>query len=167
MCQENADAFVHAIFHDVGKPRQEALAFEVSPIVKRSLLCAERLEEWAAPQIIEGHIPEDQWRPVVYKNAKGPVLLIAPWNYPMMLSLQPLYAAIAAGCPAVVKPSELAPAYGRLLAELVPKYLDPGAYAVVNGAVLETTKLLSLRWAHIFYTGNGRVGRIIARAAAE
>lgn len=66
----------------------------------------------------------------------------------MILSLQPLIGAIAAGCPAAVKPSELAPNYSKLLAELVPNYLDPAAYVVVNGAVAETTKVLELKWAH-------------------
>lgn len=66
----------------------------------------------------------------------------------MILSLQALIAAISAGCPAVVKPSEFAPAYSQLIADLVAKYLDPNAYVVVNGGIPETTKLLELRWAH-------------------
>lgn len=66
----------------------------------------------------------------------------------MILSLQPLIGAIAAGCCAVIKPSELVPSYARLIAELLPKYLDTTAYRVVNGGVEETTKLLSLQWDH-------------------
>lgn len=53
------------------------------------------------------------------------------------------------------------------MASLVPKYLDPTAYKVVNGAIDQTTALLSHRFDHIFYTGSGQVGKIIARAAAE
>ena len=66
----------------------------------------------------------------------------------MILSLQPLIAAIAAGCPAAVKPSEVSPNYSQLLAELLPKYLDQQSYVVVNGGVAETTKILELKWAH-------------------
>jgi hypothetical protein len=66
----------------------------------------------------------------------------------MILTLQPLLGAIAAGCCAVLKPSEVAPAYAKLIAELIPKYLDPSAYRVVNGSVNETTKLLELSWDH-------------------
>jgi aldehyde dehydrogenase (NAD+) len=90
-----------------------------------------------------------------------------PWNYPMILSFQPLIGAIAAGCTAVLKPSELVPTFSQLLEEIVPKYLDPNAYRVVNGAVSETSELLELQWDHIFYTGNGRVARIVASAAAK
>ena len=90
-----------------------------------------------------------------------------PWNAPVVLTLQPLIGVIAAGCCAVVKPSELVPHFSSLIADLVPKYLDPSAYRVVNGAIPETTKLLELQWDYIAYTGNGRVGRIVATAAAK
>jgi aldehyde dehydrogenase (NAD+) len=69
----------------------------------------------------------------------------SPWNYPVVLCLQPLIGAIAAGCAAVVKPSEVAPHVAQVLADLFPKYLDPSAFAVVNGAVLETTTILEVR----------------------
>lgn len=71
-----------------------------------------------------------------------------PWNVPLLLSLQPLYGAIAAGCPAVVKPSELVPNFSSLLGEIFNKYLDPSAYRLVNGGIPETTQLLEFRWAH-------------------
>lgn len=95
------------------------------------------------------------------------LMLRRPWNYPIILSLAGLVGAIAAGCPAVVKPSELTSAVSGLMAELFPKYLDPEAYFVVQGAVRETSRLLDLRWDHIMYTGSGRVGRIVAAAAAK
>jgi len=75
--------------------------------------------------------------------------------------------AIAAGCPVVIKPSELAPSSSALLAELIPKYLDPEGYAVVLGAIDQTTKLLEKQWGHILFTGSGRVGKIVAAAAAK
>lgn len=67
----------------------------------------------------------------------------------------------------MVKGSELAPASAQILADLLPKYLDPEAYAFVNGAVPETTHLLDLRWDHILFTGSGKTGRIVATAASK
>ena len=67
----------------------------------------------------------------------------------------------------MLKPSELVPTFCELFANLVPKYLDPNAYAVIKGGVPETTHALALRWDHIFYTGNSRVGRIVATAAGK
>jgi aldehyde dehydrogenase (NAD+) len=96
-----------------------------------------------------------------------PHILSSPWNYPIALSLQPLIGAIAAGCTCVIKPSEYGPAVSSLLAQLFPKYLDPEAFAVVNGAEAETTRLLELKWDHIFFIGSPRVGRIVAAAAAK
>ena len=71
-----------------------------------------------------------------------------PWNYPVALSLQPLIGAIAAGCPALLKPSEVGPAVSALLADLFPKYLDPSAYRVINGGIPEITHILKLKWDH-------------------
>ncbi|HYL51007.1 MAG TPA: aldehyde dehydrogenase family protein, partial [Acidimicrobiia bacterium] len=94
-------------------------------------------------------------------------LIIGPWNYPVQLVLAPLIGAIAAGNCAVLKPSEVAPHASRTLARILPEYLDPDAVAVVEGAVPETTALLAERFDHVFYTGNGAVGRIVMEAAAK
>ena len=93
--------------------------------------------------------------------------MIGAWNYPITLTLGPVIAAIAAGNTVVLKPSEVSSNTASLLAELFPKYLDPDCYTVVNGAVPETTALLDQRFEHIFYTGNGTVGRIIQEKAAK
>lgn len=90
-----------------------------------------------------------------------------PWNFPFSTCLNPLVGAIAAGCPTVIKPSEHTPACATELARLIPQYLDPDAYVVVNGAVEQTSALLSYRWDHIFFTGSGKIGKIIATAAAQ
>ncbi|KAK7050260.1 aldehyde dehydrogenase, partial [Favolaschia claudopus] len=174
MVQENAPDFAQAVAKDLNKPKTEMYFAEIArrtstraPIVQRSLISAEKLEEWAKPAMVDVPDWQKPWAPKIYKNAKGVVLIIAPWNYPMTLSLQPLIGAIAAGCCAVLKPSEISPHYSALLATLTPRYLDSKAFRIVLGGVPETTKLLELQWDHIFYTGNSRVARIIATAAAK
>ncbi|NBX33696.1 MAG: aldehyde dehydrogenase family protein, partial [Planctomycetes bacterium] len=97
----------------------------------------------------------------------GVVLVIAPWNYPIQLLLIPVAGAIAAGNAVVMKPSEVSSATSALLGKLVPQYFDKDAIAIVEGAVPETTQLLAEKFDHIFYTGNGTVGRVVMRAAAE
>ena len=93
--------------------------------------------------------------------------MIAPWNYPIQLLVEPLAAALAAGNCVVAKPSELAPACSAALARLLPRYVDPDAVVVVEGGVPETTALLDQRWDHIFFTGSTAVGRVVAAAAAK
>ncbi|KAL5062432.1 hypothetical protein RYX36_024169 [Vicia faba] len=84
-----------------------------------------------------------------------------------VLSLDPVAGAIAAGNAVVLKPSEIAPASSSLLAKLLGEYLDNSTIRVVEEAVNETTALLQQKWDKIFYTGNGKVGRIVMAAAAK
>ena len=106
-------------------------------------------------------------RATVVREPLGVVLVIAPWNYPVQLCLAPLVGALAAGNAVVLKPSEVAPATSAVLARLLPQHLDAAAVHVVEGGVPETTALLAERFDHIFYTGNGAVGRIVLEAAAR
>ena len=96
----------------------------------------------------------------------GVALIIGPWNYPLYLSLAPLVAAVAAGNCAVIKPSELAPATSALLAELLPRYVDPEAVRVVEGDAATTQDLLAQGFDHALFTGGTEVGRKIMAAAA-
>lgn len=79
--------------------------------------------------------------PAVRKEPKGTVLIIAPFNYPVLLLLGPMASAIAAGCAVVVKPSELTPASSALMAELISTHLDQDLFRLVNGAIPETTRV--------------------------
>ena len=85
----------------------------------------------------------------------------------MMLTLSPLVAAISAGNCAVIKPSEVSPATGEVIARYLPEYLDRKAFSVVLGAVPETTALLEQPWDHIFFTGGTMVAKIVMTAAAK
>ncbi len=89
------------------------------------------------------------------------------YNFPIQLSLGPFIGAIAAGCTAVLKPSEVAPASAAVMQKIILESLDRSAYTVVQGGAPETTALLEEKWDKIFYTGSGTVGKIIARKAAE
>src|SRR5206468_2114606 len=106
-------------------------------------------------------------RATVLREPLGVALVIAPWNYPVHLLLLPMAAAISAGNAVIGKPSEVAAATSRALAALLPRFMDPEAVAIVEGGVPQTQELLAQRFDHIFYTGNGRVGRIVMEAAAK
>jgi aldehyde dehydrogenase (NAD+) len=96
----------------------------------------------------------------------GVALIIGAWNYPIMLTLGPLVGAIAGGNAAVIKPSELVPNSAAVIERLVRQYLDPDAFAVVQGGVPETTELLGCRFDKILFTGSPAVGKIVMKAAA-
>ncbi|MFF4717349.1 aldehyde dehydrogenase family protein [Streptomyces eurythermus] len=157
-----------ALRADLGKSETEAYRTEIDFTVREIDHTLEHLADWLRPEPapVPPHLGVDATAWTQY-DPLGVVLVIAPWNYPAQLLLAPMVGALASGNAVVAKPSELAPATSAALAELIPAYLDPDAVAVVEGGVPETTALLAERFDHIFYTGNGTVGRVVMRAAAE
>lgn len=167
MLVERETDFERALHSDLGKSGLESQITEIGFLLGEIDHALSHLSKWMRPKRVSAPLMVQPASAKVVLEPLGVALIIAPWNYPLMLALSPLVGAIAAGDTAVVKPSELAPATSSALALLLPQYLDRRAVAVVEGGVPETTELLEQRFDHIFYTGNGRVGRIVARAAAE
>lgn len=165
MIRDHGDEFVEALAADFGKPELEARMMDVGQVPIEASLALRNLKKWTRPQRVGG-IPL-VGRARILHEPLGVVLIIAPWNYPVGLLLAPLVGAIAAGNCAVLKPSEVTIHTSAVLARRVREYLDPTAIAIVEGGVPETTQLLQQRWDHIFYTGGGRVGRLVMKAAAE
>jgi aldehyde dehydrogenase (NAD+) len=164
---EHEAEVAEALHADLGKSATEAWITETGFVVREIDHTLRHLRAWTAPRRVPVPLSLAPGRARVVREPLGVVLVIAPWNYPVQLCLAPLLGALAAGNAVVVKPSEIAPATSRLLARLVPRYLDRAAVHVVEGGVAETTALLAERFDHIFYTGNGAVGRIVLEAAAR
>ncbi|QNE34727.1 aldehyde dehydrogenase family protein [Leifsonia shinshuensis] len=167
MLTERAAEFEDALLEDLAKNPTESQIAELGFVVGEIDHMRRNLRKWLRPRRVAVPGALLPAKAQVVLEPVGVVLVIAPWNYPVQLLLAPVVGALAAGNAVVLKPSELAPATSAAMARLVPQYLDPAAVAVVEGGVEETTALLAQRWDHIFFTGNGRVGRIVAAAAAE
>jgi len=167
LVRDRQEDILDALAADVGKPRLEAYGAEVSFMVNDINHAKKHLARWMKAERVPTTLVNQPGKSRVRSEPLGVALIIAPWNYPFQLAMSPLVGALAAGNCAILKPSEVAPATSRLIAELVPQYLDASAVKVVEGGVPETTKLLEQHFDHIFYTGNGQVGRIVMRAAAE
>jgi len=167
MVTEQQERFLDALAADVGKPRIEGYSTEIAFTLNEIDHVIRHLPAWTKPSRVKVPLTFRPGKASLVAEPLGTVCIIAPWNYPVQLLLTPLVAALAAGNTAVLKPSEVTPTVAALFDELVPTYLDPRAVAVVTGGVAETTALLEQRFDHIFYTGNGTVGRVVMRAAAE
>ena len=165
---DNVDALTEACKKDLGKPTFETALSETDWCKNDIIFVTKNLEKWAkdesAPDMA---LPNKLFSPRIKKEPLGTVLIIGAYNFPIQLSFGPLIGAIAAGCTGVLKPSEVSPATAMVLKKIVEEYLDPNAYAVVNGAIPETNALLNEKWDKIFYTGSAGVGTIIAKKAAE
>ena len=166
LLSEREDELVAALVADLGRAPFEAWAADLRATAREVEDQRRHLVSWMAPEKRRVPMLFLPGRAEVVNEPLGVVLVIAPWNYPVQLLLTPVAAALAAGNAVVAKPSEVAPATSAAIARLLPLYLDPDAVVVVEGGVVETTALLEQRWDHIFYTGNGTVGRIVATAAA-
>ncbi|MFE1950904.1 aldehyde dehydrogenase family protein [Streptomyces sp. NPDC059524] len=164
---EQEDAFVAALRADLGKSATEAYTTEIGFTLNEIDHTLRHLDRWLRPRRVSVPLALRPAQARTVREPLGTVLVIAPWNYPLQLALAPMVGAIAAGNSVVVKPSELAPATSAALAHWLPRALDPQAVAVVEGGVPETTALLEQRFDHIFYTGNGTVGRVVMAAAAR
>jgi beta-apo-4'-carotenal oxygenase len=165
---DNTDLIIEACNLDLRKAPLEAYAGEIDWCTNDIVFVTKNLAKWmkeeSAPDI---PLTNKLVRPKIRKDPMGAVLVIGCWNFPIQLSLGPLIGAIAAGCTAVLKPSEVSSHSAMVLKKLVEEALDPEAYAVINGGVEETTAVLNEKWDKIFYTGNAQVGTIIAKKAAE
>jgi aldehyde dehydrogenase (NAD+) len=167
LIDEQQERLIDALVADLGKPRVEAYITDIAFTINEIDHALKHLDAWTKPSKVKVPLTLKPGKASVHPEPLGTVCIIAPWNYPVQLLFGPLVPALAAGNTAVLKPSEVTPTVAALVAELVPVYFEPSTVAVVTGAVEETTALLEQRFDHIFYTGNGKVGRIVMRAAAE
>jgi aldehyde dehydrogenase (NAD+) len=156
-----------ALHDDMRRPSFDVYPSEIALIASEVTLAIRKLGSWTKPERVSTSLAGQPGRSWIYREPLGVVLIIGAWNYPLQLVLLPLVGAIAAGNCAVLKPSELAAATSRLVATRLPKYIDEECVKVVEGGVPETTALLAERFDHIFYTGNGTVGRVVMEAAAR
>jgi aldehyde dehydrogenase (NAD+) len=167
MLKERESEFENAIHQDLGRPSLEIYASEIALIASELALTRKKLRSWTRPQRVPTALVAQPGKSRIYHDPLGVVLIIGPWNYPLQLVLAPLVGAIAAGNCAIVKPSEVVPTISAVLAARLPEYVDPECVQVIEGGVDETTELLAQQFDHIFYTGNGTVGRIVMEAAAK
>ncbi|KAF2458630.1 Aldehyde/histidinol dehydrogenase [Lineolata rhizophorae] len=166
--KDNEGILAEALKKDIGKPPYETQLMEVGMCENDILYACKNLDKWTKDQK-----PEDvplihmSFRPRIRKDPLGCVLIIGTYNFPIQLCIMPLIGAIAAGCTAVLKPSESAPHTAACMEHIIKTYLDQDAYKIVQGAVAEASSLLDQKWDKIFYTGGDKVGRIVAKRAAE
>lgn len=167
MTLDNEAKIRAALEADLGKCKQEAWLAEISYISGEVDHTIKHLRKWMKPRKVGTPMVAMPGKSYIQPDPLGVVMIMGAWNYPWQLVLAPYVAALSAGNCAILKPSELAENTSSLMAELVPKYLDGDAVAVVEGGIEESTELLKQKFDHILYTGGETVGKIVMRAASE
>jgi len=160
-------ALLEALAQDLGKCEPEAHLTELHITWDELNQAIRKVGRWMKPIAVSTPLTLAGTRSAIHMEPKGRVLILAPWNYPVLLTLTPLIAALAAGNAVVVKPSEKAPATEEVLARLLRATFRPDEVAVVTGGPEVAEALLELPFDHLFFTGSTRVGRIVMTAAAK
>lgn len=167
LLEDHTDAIEIALQTDLGKNGFESWVAEIGQVLHEIKVLRKQVSSWAKPQRVRTPVALWPASSKIQHEPRGTVLVISPWNYPILLSLSPLAGAVAAGNAVVMKPSEIATAVETLLAELIPQYLDPHAVRVVTGGPNVVHQMLSTGPDYVFFTGSPRVGSIIAQTCAQ
>lgn len=164
---KHQDEICQCLFADFGKAEFETWITELYPVLSELKLTIRNLKTWSRPQPVSSAPTLLSTKNWVQYEARGNVLIIAPWNYPFGLALIPLISAIAAGNTVILKPSELTPKTSALIAKILGELFEPHFVAVIEGDKEVSKSLLQLPFDHIFFTGSTAVGKIVMRAASE
>ncbi|MDR2679206.1 MAG: aldehyde dehydrogenase family protein [Tannerella sp.] len=156
-----------SLYKDLRKCEFEAFATEVTAMIDEIDCAVENLESWTKPVDVGTSPLFGQAESRIYYEPYGTVLILNTWNYPFVLCFKPLVGALAAGNCCVVKPSEVAPATSKALADIINTAFDEEYCVAIECGVEGTTELLKERFDFIIYTGSSNVGRIVAQAAAR
>lgn len=156
-----------ALKSDLGKSDFEGFMCEAGLVLTEISYMIKHVKKFASNHIV--YTPIAQFASVSYKKPSpyGNVLIMSPWNYPFLLTIDPLADAIAAGNTVVVKPSAYSPATSEIIRKIVEECFPPEYVAVITGGRRENAALLDKKFDMIFFTGSQNVGKEVLRKAAE
>jgi len=168
MTRDHGEALASAMAQDFGhRARQESLLADVFTVESGARHAIKHLRGWMKARRVATPLHFLPGRNVLMRQPLGVVGIVAPWNYPYYLAMEPAVAALAAGNRVLIKPSELTPATSELMARLVAEHFKPEEMRVITGDAEVGKAFTSLPFDHLFFTGSTPVGRIVAQAAAK
>ena len=167
-CVKRHEADIDAALKaDLGKSPDEAYVSEIGLVLSETSYQASHMKRWSRPQLHPTNLANSFAKSQTIRVPYGVVLIMAPWNYPFLLTLEPLAGAIAAGNCVVLKPSAYAPASSALLRQICEECFDPELVCVVEGGRAENSALLDQKWDYIFFTGSVKVGQLVMERASK
>lgn len=160
------EPLMEAVYADFKKPAQEAMA-EIAMVLEAIDKAIRELPSWTRPKHLSVPL---MYQPASARSVPEPygvVLVIAPWNYPIDLTLVPAIGAIAAGNTVVIKPSEFTPASSRVLEDMIVEYFPKELITVVQGEGPETQALIEAPVDYVMFTGSSPIGKKVMASAAK
>ena len=156
-----------ALWKDLHKSYEEAYLTEISILLGEIDTHIRKLDRWTRPERKRTPLKLFPSSSKVISEPLGNALIIAPWNYPVQLLLNPLVGAISAGCTATLKPSPYVPTVSKVIEEMISSTFEEDYIGVVQGNRVVNGQLLEERWDIIFFTGSPSLGRLVMAAAAK
>jgi aldehyde dehydrogenase (NAD+) len=156
-----------ALYEDLGKSHLESYMSETGQILSELRYILKHLNNWVKDRRVHTTVLNFPARSFTLQEPYGVVLIIAPWNYPFLLSLEPLVGAIAAGNCCVLKLSGYSPASSVVIRKIIADAFDPGHISVVDNEPDGNTELLEQRFDYIFFTGSVAVGKQVMEKASK
>ncbi len=152
---------------DLGKSPSESYMSEIGMVLEDLTCHIKHLKKWAKPQKRKTPLTQFPAKSYVIPSPRGNVLIISPWNYPFLLSIQPLVGAIAAGNTVILKPSRASAATSKIMKDIIEKVFPKELAACVYGDSAINDEVLTYKFDYIFFTGGKDVGQKVYRAASE
>ena len=164
---QNEKAISQAIISDLGKSSFESYMCETGLVLSEITHMLKNIRSYAKEQTIPTPLAQFHSHSFRKPSPYGVVLIMSPWNYPFLLTIEPLVDAIAAGNTVILKPSAYSPATSEVIRLLIHECFDEKYVATVTGGRAENTHLLRLHFDYIFFTGSQSVGKEVMRKASE
>ncbi len=162
-CEDKLNA---AIYQDLGKSAFESYMCEVGLTLSELSYVKRHFKRWNKNHMVPTPLAQFAAKSFTVKEPYGVVLIMSPWNYPVLLTLEPLIGAIAAGNCCILKPSAYSPATSKVMKEIIEAIFPSEYVAVVEGGRTENTALLDQKFDYIFFTGGVSVGKLVMEKAS-
>lgn len=160
------DRLYDALKKDLGKSRAESYMCEVGLTLSELRYVRKHVRTWSRDRRVLTPLAQFHAKSFTVQEPYGVVLVMSPWNYPVLLTLEPLVGALAAGNCCVVKPSAYSPATSGVMSELIKETFPEEYAAVVEGGRKENQSLLEQKFDYIFFTGGVNVGKLVMEKAS-
>ncbi len=164
---DGQDKIAQALKADLGKSDQESFMCEIGLSLTEISYMIKHCRKFAKEHTVYTPLAQFAARSYTKPTPYGNTLIMSPWNYPFLLSIEPLADAIAAGNTAIIKPSAYSPATSAVIEQLVTACFAPEYVAVVTGGRKENAELLEQKFDFVFFTGSQAVGKQVLRHTAE
>lgn len=156
-----------ALYKDYRKHPSEVDLTEIYPVTSELKHAKKYLRGWMRDHNVDTPLALMGSSSYIKYEAKGVVLIISPWNFPVNLTFGPLISAIAAGNTVMIKPSEHTPHTSILMKKIIEEVFNENEVALVEGGIATSSALLKMPFNHIFFTGAPSIGKVVMKAAAE